>query len=737
MVILTGETHAMLYPCECHDSPGGGIAQRAFLLQELADKQQMLLLDAGGFSAGSMYDLYTEGRKNDSIRTIKTIRAMGQIGYDAVAIGDDDLQYGGKWLISQAQKAGVPLLSANSFLEDGSYLAKPYRIVEKGGITFGITAVTTAEELFSTDKSITIMDPISSISLIWDQMHKESDYQIILSHLGEESVEDLIENFPNTLIIGNGHRKSSTQPSYGINNTSVIQFSFQGKSLSMLKLENSEKGLIPLYSRWIPVSAGMKAHSGVASMLDEISLQDAQTVYDLYLMSMCQFGIDALYEFMNFQMKTGVENWNIWFVGSVEEDLTLRALNGEMEIEDQMLWLGVRELYPHLFPQFLHQRSASFATTRQLISSLNMDVNKINQWKEEHGDRSLRAHFLRSMRLQINASPTLFINNNYFGGMITSENLLVHECRNNVQINQLCQFVPECFTDMDCVNPGLLGKCVPDEKKGGICEFRQDVSFSIRVVVADTSYSNPEDNLIRKLINLFPSAETELIEMGSQAGLDLLHRYKPNALPFFIFDSAIKNAYNFPSVAGDFYEKDGSFFLNDGVIITNYLLGRENTTGQNVKLFLDPAMPNLNNVLNTIKGASFPLEQITVRPIIIAPSEKNELSDYEQEIWEEAARWLILSDHYPHKFCDYLSKFADKPDSLDWVHLIDSLGIEQNDFKKHFERRGEFLRNFISRTSCFNFSHPVTLVINNKHIIPLRSEKELLEYFYMLVESEG
>ena len=58
----------------------------------------MLLLDAGGFAGGGIYDNATGGRSADSQRTLSTVRAMGMMKYDATAIGDDDLQYGGTWL---------------------------------------------------------------------------------------------------------------------------------------------------------------------------------------------------------------------------------------------------------------------------------------------------------------------------------------------------------------------------------------------------------------------------------------------------------------------------------------------------------------------------------------------------------------------------------------------------------------------------------------------------------------
>ena len=115
MIVASGETHAMLQPCDCQDNPGGGLAKRASLIAKLRDTNDIVLVDAGGFAGGGMYDSYTEGRRNDSLRTIATLRAMGYMKYDAVCIGDDDLQYGGLWLVKQAYYSKVPIISANCF----------------------------------------------------------------------------------------------------------------------------------------------------------------------------------------------------------------------------------------------------------------------------------------------------------------------------------------------------------------------------------------------------------------------------------------------------------------------------------------------------------------------------------------------------------------------------------------------------------------------------------------------
>ena len=196
VLVASGETHAMLLPCDCPTEPGGGFAKRAFTISRMRDSDDVCLVDAGGFSGGDLYDPYTEGRYVDSLRTMAALRAMGYMKYDAVCIGDDDLQYGAQWLARQAFYGKVPLVSANCFYANGKPFAAPFIIIKKGGYSLGITGVMTQETLVQGDSTVAVRPPISSLRAIWKNLRAVSDVQIILAHVGEEMSRQLLDTFP-------------------------------------------------------------------------------------------------------------------------------------------------------------------------------------------------------------------------------------------------------------------------------------------------------------------------------------------------------------------------------------------------------------------------------------------------------------------------------------------------------------------------------------------------------------
>ena len=84
-LVLIGQTHAMLYHCNCPIEPDGGIARRATLIQQLRkDNPNILLVDSGSFFAGGVMDQLSQGKELDQARTLVHLKAMDLMKYDAI-----------------------------------------------------------------------------------------------------------------------------------------------------------------------------------------------------------------------------------------------------------------------------------------------------------------------------------------------------------------------------------------------------------------------------------------------------------------------------------------------------------------------------------------------------------------------------------------------------------------------------------------------------------------------------
>jgi len=150
------------------DATRGGYARLAALIVKRMEAQSVqgpvLILDAGDYSMGTPFGAATREIGGE-------LRLMGRMGYDATTFGNHEFDLGPDGLgksISTAAKAGrVPaVLAANanmaandSTLTDLQRLSKdgvirPYLVIERGGIRFGIFGVLGKEAIIYTSSGV-------------------------------------------------------------------------------------------------------------------------------------------------------------------------------------------------------------------------------------------------------------------------------------------------------------------------------------------------------------------------------------------------------------------------------------------------------------------------------------------------------------------------------------------------------------------------------------------------------
>jgi len=721
LVVGTGESHAMIDPCDCELEPGGGVTRRATLIEQLRKKSTLLLCDAGGFSGGGIYDDYTQGRKADSVRTIQMIAAMGGMKYDAVAIGDDDLQYGGAWLAAQAATAKLPLVSANCTTGKGAYLVKPYVIVKHNGTTFGITAVCTQERLFPRDTLVQIGDPVKALKSIWNEICQQSDVQIIIAHIGQEAGDTLATAFPEGDLILNGHRKTGSEPLVKSGTVPMLQFGFQGKSLSAVKLE-FEKGVTTLSgAAWHDVLPNLPEDGTTKAILKNATNKPpaTQNTFDLYIMSQCPYGLEALRAVSDVAASIPAFNFDIWFIGNVDADSTFRSLHGEAEIDDEMVWLAFRKFYPERWKAFCRLRSNRTGETRILAAELGADIKKIDAWIRTSGKNELRQHYTRSMRQSIDASPTLLVNNRPFGRNITPVNIQRFICSEDRGVSPVCDSLPECSEIADCRKRGYHGTCSEE----GTCVYREAVPFAFTVVTADSTEQHPEKLAISTTEELFPGASVVSYQMSSSNGAKLIAAYQPQALPLYLFGGAVAKDQNFARIEEGVARIDTVYTFRQGVVPCNYLLQRKKTAGSLV-LYIDPLFKGAAAIIQSIMSDSLYAQDLSVEPMLYTPPQQSS-SGEEMLRLEEAHRWLLLGAISPKVKVQYLTAYSKNPGSSWWTQRLTGTTLSADSLANRAVADSVLLGKHWKTVKLFTSREPVVLLKDNVEVITVSGEREL------------
>ena len=119
----------------------GGLARRGIWTNSVRESaKNILVLDAGDL----LFKKFSYPIPENELETVTQkgrliIDCFNLMGYDAVAIGDDDLSLRKNFLLELARKAKFPFLSSNLFDEESNKLLfQPYLIKEMDGLRIGI-----------------------------------------------------------------------------------------------------------------------------------------------------------------------------------------------------------------------------------------------------------------------------------------------------------------------------------------------------------------------------------------------------------------------------------------------------------------------------------------------------------------------------------------------------------------------------------------------------------------------
>jgi hypothetical protein len=113
VILYTGGTQSHLEPCGCYQEQSGGLPRRAYLVSEIRKHGiPTLLVDAG--------DIFDGTEDIDFQRCQINLKAMSMMGYDAVALSQNDRVFGDSYLSEQRAAASFPFLGENDVYTQAS-----------------------------------------------------------------------------------------------------------------------------------------------------------------------------------------------------------------------------------------------------------------------------------------------------------------------------------------------------------------------------------------------------------------------------------------------------------------------------------------------------------------------------------------------------------------------------------------------------------------------------------------
>jgi 5'-nucleotidase len=265
-ILYSGETHAMLYPCNCPIEPDGGVSRRATLVKYIRkDTPNVLLVDSGGFFAGGLMDGYTQNTELDMLRSLINLKAMELMQYDAATIADDEFNFGRKFLEDNIAKTKLHFLSANM----KSNRVLPYIIKEIGQAKIGVIGVTSLSARQKSDGLEFSQAQVAVKQAVSELKGQGVNLILVLSHLGETEDLRLIQDINGIDIVISGHSRTKEEISTKINQTIILRPSWQGRSLGRLSLTLENNRITKYKAEELRLSDKLKDDPDIQNILPE------------------------------------------------------------------------------------------------------------------------------------------------------------------------------------------------------------------------------------------------------------------------------------------------------------------------------------------------------------------------------------------------------------------------------------------------------------------------------------
>ncbi len=209
------------------------MARRATILDEIWNTgDPVLMIDAG--------DLFGRRKRIEREQTRFVCELTSEFGYDAIGLGEADLNYGLDFLREMMDTYQLPFTSANVRLpETGELILPEYLLIERGGVTFGVCSVldpasnimsmSAKEEIYQVD------DPVETLNEVLPRLRAAgAQTVIVLSHMGDAGTEALLADVDGVDICLVGHSRRPYRTERILNDAALICSSFEGRYIGRL-----------------------------------------------------------------------------------------------------------------------------------------------------------------------------------------------------------------------------------------------------------------------------------------------------------------------------------------------------------------------------------------------------------------------------------------------------------------------------------------------------------------------
>src|SRR5262249_59949706 len=176
----TTDFHSAFDPIPAYWLPGspklGGAAQLATMVKDIRRREKTVFL----FDAGDMFT----GMLSNLTRGEALMEMMLSMGYDAMAIGNHEFDYGSENFTRQMNRVPFPVLAANVFYKGTTrWYSRPYTLLERHGVRLLVIGIIGQDArsvaLPSGIVDLDFTDPIPAVRAIVAELNPPLDLTLV------------------------------------------------------------------------------------------------------------------------------------------------------------------------------------------------------------------------------------------------------------------------------------------------------------------------------------------------------------------------------------------------------------------------------------------------------------------------------------------------------------------------------------------------------------------------------
>ena len=279
-ILHTSEHRGTIQPIDHGVYTGqGGVERRASLIKQIRKEvEHLLVIDSGDLLMGAAISSAYKGEAD--------IAAMNVMGYDAVAVGNYDFDFGTRHLKSLHKAAAFPFLCSNVRPQEPDTCTR-YVIKTLGTLRIGLIALIGRKSYRDTFnravvREVEFQDPIAAAKETAAALRDRVDLLVAITHQDTEEDLALAKEVPSLDVIIGGHTEGfeglvppgATAPVEGRVELAGVGPVFvkthrQGRTLGRLDLVIHDKTVMVAEARNLPVTSTVPSDPEVAKRVQE------------------------------------------------------------------------------------------------------------------------------------------------------------------------------------------------------------------------------------------------------------------------------------------------------------------------------------------------------------------------------------------------------------------------------------------------------------------------------------